>query len=890
MDLINAFTIRTADASLLDPACGSGSFLVRAYYRKKWLRPGKPHIELLSELFGCDIALYPAHLATLNLAAREINDEANYPRIARKDFFDVDRAVPFCTVPPEEQRVFLPELDAVVGNPPYVRQEKIEDKKKIAKVISSRWPGLKLSGRSDIHCYFWPAAAGLLRSDGHFGFLTSSSWLDVEYGFALQKWILENFEILAIMESTAEPWFEDARVKTCATILRRCDDAPRRAANLVKFVQFKRPLREIIGRAPDDGGPRFAAADGLRAEIDGTREDFEDTRFRIIVRPQRELWEEGVHAGAILRGEPIPSDAEEEEDGEPEEGSTEGRSGGVQQYENFAGYAGGKWGRYLRAPDFYFEVMRDFGSRFVPLGEIVNIRFGVKSGCDAFFMPRDVTTDALRRFEKDRDFKRHFGVERESVVRGEIRVIRAGDNREHLIESEYLQPEVHSLMAIDRPVVRSDDVDRVVLLVSKSLDDLKKTHVGRYLRYGEKATFASSKSKAVTVPKRSTCASRPVWYDLTGLVDPGFAFWPMAQQYRHVVANNPDHLICNHNLFDLSAEDLSRQQVEALVAVLNSTLVGLFKTFYGRFAGTEGNLKTEVVDVNLIEVPDSRKAGETVARRLSAAFKDVAQRPSGRMVEEQLMECHSPERAEAIARGPLVLPDELRQPDRRKLDDAVFELLGVSDPKRRAQLVDRLYETTALHFRNIRVVEIQKMEQRSKSKGRRLTVAELASDAWDAVYYKDSEPLSRWIGAWPEPRVVFTIPTSGEPRLVDNNSMFDRETVFFGKDRQSVRLVCSSRPQAELVDLLASLGFRGAIEVPEPEETCRSILDELNSRIETARREFETLASLRTNDDKQRAEIADLLSQWFLHGKPTAARPSPEEEAEVAEARTNQGV
>jgi len=45
-----------------------------------------------------------------------------------------------------------------------------------------------------------------------------------------------------------------------------------------------------------------------------------------------------------------------------------------------------------------------------------------------------------------------------------------------------------------------------------------------------------------------------------------------------------------------------------LVAILNSTLIGLFKTFYGRFAGTEGNLKTEVVDVNLIEVrtPGSR--------------------------------------------------------------------------------------------------------------------------------------------------------------------------------------------------------------------------------------------------------------------------------------------
>src|SRR5579863_6026697 len=99
VDLINAFCIRTPNATVLDPACGSCSFLVRAYYRKKVLDPGKSHIDLLSELFGCDIALYPAHLATLNLAAREINEEANYPRISRKNFLHFDPTREFCSLP-----------------------------------------------------------------------------------------------------------------------------------------------------------------------------------------------------------------------------------------------------------------------------------------------------------------------------------------------------------------------------------------------------------------------------------------------------------------------------------------------------------------------------------------------------------------------------------------------------------------------------------------------------------------------------------------------------------------------------------------------------------------------------------------------------------------------
>src|SRR5208337_3149485 len=166
------------------------------------------------------------------------------------------------------------------------------------------------------------------------------------------------------------------------------------------------------------------------------------------------------------------------------------------------------------------------------------------------------------------------------------------------------------------------------------------------------------------VPQRTSCAARDPWYDLTRLVKPGFALWPMAQQYRHIIPGNPERLICNHNLFDLSSELLSKKEQKVLVAVLNSTLVGLFKTFYGRFAGTEGNLKTEVIDVNLIDVPDPRGVNEEVATRLIEALKSMTKRDVGRMVDESFMDCHSYPRALELASRPLALSEELRQPDR----------------------------------------------------------------------------------------------------------------------------------------------------------------------------------------------------------------------------------
>jgi len=511
--------------------------------------------------------------------------------------------------------------------------------------------------------------------------------------------------------------------------------------------------------------------------------------------------------------------------------------------------------------------MREFRSRFVPLGEIADVRFGVKSGCDAFFMPRDITRWALETFRTNADFKQRFGLDRASIEAGAIKIVRAGDRSEHPIEAEYLQPEVHSLMTIDQPVVRAADLDRVVLLVGEPLAALKGTWVGRYLRFGETHAFESRKSKSVPVPKRSTVAARNPWYDLTKLVKPGFAFWPKAQQYRHIIPHNPDRLICNCNLYDVSSGDLTQDQIAVLVGILNSTLVGFFKTFYGRFAGTEGDLKTEVIDVNLLEVPDPRGAPAAVVARIKEAFEALAKRPVGRLVEEQLMDCHSPEHARLIASGPLRLADELRQPDRRALDDAVFELLGAADPDYRCELVDRLYAETARHFRKIRVVEIQKQEQRAKTGVRRFTVDDLAADVWEAANLSDWRPLAEWLSEEPEPKQTFTIPDGDQAYLMPVSDMYDRNVVFFGKGRDATRIACACREQAELLARVVTLGLRGSVSLPTGEQNCRDRMTNLEARLAQARVEFQALAESRGGSDKTRDEVVGLLLHWFVHGR-----------------------
>lgn len=878
VDMINSFCIRGAKDVVLDPACGSGSFLVRAYYRKRAMNDHRPHSILLSELYGTDIALYPAHLATLNLAAREINDEANYPRIARSDFFDVLPNKPFCELPLGKAKqslpVLVPPLDAIVGNPPYVRQEKVlkANKPKYAQCVLDAFPDTQLSGRADLHCYFWPHATRFLKEGGYFGFLTSGQWLDVDYGFALQRWILLNFRIIAILESATERWFPDARVKTCITILQRCADPEKRKNNLIRFVRFEKPLSEIIGplassevgkEAEQAEQARQGAVDAIRDEIERVVAPVHNDRWRILLRTQEELWNEGVRAGVVLRNKALEADTTDEEDGEDE--IPRSFDPAVPRHD----YAAGKWGRYLRAPDLYFEVMDTFRNRLVPLGSIVDIRFGVKTGCDAFFMPRDVTEEVLARNSDEKKFKKLIGVSRAVVMSGEIRILKDGAGTLHPIEAKYIRPEVHSLMKVDRPEIRARDLDRVVLLVSGPLSALSGTHALKYVKYGAQATYASSKSKAVPVPQRTSCAARNPWYDLTKLVDPGFALWPKSQQYRHVIPANPHKVIANCNLYDLSSTVLSKPEQRVLVAILNSTLIGLFKTFYGRFAGTEGNLKTEVVDVNLIDVPDPRNVPKHIAKRLTDALQSMKKRTVGRMVDESLMDCHSYLRALELMSRTLALSEELRQPDRRELDDAVFELLGVSSATERNGLVDRLHLETAMHFRAIRVTEIQKMEDRSGGGKQSFTAAEQAADAWDALDLTDLMPLGEWLRAHSgNDRVEITIPEE-RPVYLHASSMFEQETVYFGKRRQS-HIVCPSRGTAELLARIAHLGLSGSQTLPSGDEPSLRLLAEMNQRHEAATTRFTELIASRTSDAETQEQMFAVLERWFVKGRPPA--------------------
>jgi hypothetical protein len=828
VDLINAFTIRDAGATVLDPACGGGTFLVRAYVLKRELSGGSlSHVNLLQQIKGVDLSAYAAHLSTINLATRDLIDERNYPLVARSDFFKVKRGETIFHVPMSlhgkgKQMVPLEigEVDCIVGNPPYVRQEELpkEYKKFLSDLIGNEFPDVHLSGRSDIHCYFWPHATSFLKDGGYYGFLTSSAWLDTEYGFHLQEWLLQHFEILALFESNCEPWFTGARVTTVATLMRREPDPAKRATGSVRFVQLRKPLKEVLESFDPDA---LKAARLLRDFVENQDENLLDDRWRIRVVNQHELWKVGCIGGVagVHTVAPVSSPA-------TLHGVGDSAATGLFQ----GAYLGGKWGIYLRAPDIFFKLLDRCGSRLVPLGQLAEIRFGVKSGADDFFFVRDVTEDEITKCgtglqpgssQIAKRFKEKWGIRLGDAER--VRVVESGDGSRHLLEAEYLEPEVHSLMEIDSVEIDPAKLSRKILLVSDPPEKLKGTHVLKYIKSGEREGFDQRPSCASRMPSRQ-------WYDLAP-ANPGALLWPLAHQYRHIVPLNPKGIIANKRLFDVHPEE--GLPPKALCAVLNSTLVALLKYLYGRQVGREGNLDTEVVDARMMLVPDVRTVSHSIMERLEHAFDSMRKRPSRPLLEE------------------------LDQTERIHVDDAVLELLGIAESDNREEIRNRLYREMTSLYQEIRQVELKKqVERRTTARRDRASPHTIAEEIWEEL---DKSALRTFPLAFiptGEETEQVTIP-AGKPKVLDD--LFERGAVQINGN--VIRL--GSKARAEFAAKIAELGHYGASLIPKSDRACERALEVYRRYEAQMESTFKDLAEERSADPEVQSRIFRELWKLF---------------------------
>ena len=249
-DDIGRLEAKLRGISILDPACGSGAFLLEAantlldVYREIRAHKGA-NGGLASGTLEPDVAdASPLEIVRNNLYGIDINPQS--VEIARLSMCLMTASL-FEPLPDLSQNIVVRDsvknaagggweaafprvlggggggFDVIVGNPPYVRQEDLRDKDSMAP---PRGPGLALAPdfviprKSDLSSYFYYHSIARLAEGGRLGFIASDGWLNHEYGLGLQRAMLDNCRIDALLRPTFNV-FDDADIKTVVSFLTR---------------------------------------------------------------------------------------------------------------------------------------------------------------------------------------------------------------------------------------------------------------------------------------------------------------------------------------------------------------------------------------------------------------------------------------------------------------------------------------------------------------------------------------------------------------------------------------------------------------------------------------------------------------------------------------------
>jgi hypothetical protein len=510
-------------------------------------------------------------------------------------------------------------FDIVIGNPPYVRQEKIapplereEDytpdewrrrkaayKKKLQHSVAAAWPRFfqykpgsdtfrKLDGRSDLYIYFYFHALSLLNPQGSFCFITSNSWLDVGYGAELQEFLLRHSHVKLVLDNEVKRSFARADVNTVIVLLAPPDD--RREDGLSKtarFVMFKKPFEEV------------ARAEVFKA-IEAVTERQSTPDYRVTARLQRELLEEGLE-----------SEGEEAEESSARKPSSSG------PLIKTASYIGNKWGgKYLRAPDIFFTILEKGKGKLVRLGDIAEVRRGFTTGANKFFYLEPTGKPAPAGYLH----------------------VRNGAGWEGEIEEEFLKPVIKSPRECRSILIKPEDLRYKIFMCHRDKSELKGTAALEYIRWGEAQGYH----------ERPSCKGRPRWWDVgVRRVPPIVSPSSVSDLYRAFL--NQIGVFIDKRLYEIHPLN---NLVNQLAVSLNSTMTTLFLELGSRTGLGEGLLDMTVYEVAncLVLHPSLVQATPLFDRPTQSIFS------------------------------------EIHQPDRRALDEVVFDVLGLTQASARRSM------------------------------------------------------------------------------------------------------------------------------------------------------------------------------------------------------------
>ncbi len=209
--------------------------------------------------FGLDVAASYDHLLNLlpkpdALLAEPLAQEAG--ALARQHtFFHWELAFPdafYQVVQGGAQRRPDAGFHAVVGNPPYVRQELLGPYKPFFQGQYETY-----QGTADLYVYFFERALNLLAANGRLGYIGSNSWLRTRYATPLRRYLRTRVTVERLVDLGDNRVFADAPdVYTAIALLRRAVPPADHDAQVAVFARG-----EVIDLSPAALAPRWITVD-----------------------------------------------------------------------------------------------------------------------------------------------------------------------------------------------------------------------------------------------------------------------------------------------------------------------------------------------------------------------------------------------------------------------------------------------------------------------------------------------------------------------------------------------------------------------------------------------------------------------------------------------------
>ena len=255
---------------ILDPACGSGSFLVEAldylekhWQQQKWIPQPKmgedaqqthffdyvTKVQFLTQnIYGVDLDAQAVEIAQLNLLLKALSQRQRLPDLVNnirqgnslisgtedelKRYFGDDwrQKKPFNWDQEFQDIMAEGGFDVVIGNPPYG----IAFDNSLKSYLERDYATFRRN--NDLFVAFTHKAIQLLKNGGFFSFILPNTFLVGPYFDSMKQYILSHTKIVKRLDFGVNQVFPQPNVFSAILVLQKEGDAQERKENIVEFV------------------------------------------------------------------------------------------------------------------------------------------------------------------------------------------------------------------------------------------------------------------------------------------------------------------------------------------------------------------------------------------------------------------------------------------------------------------------------------------------------------------------------------------------------------------------------------------------------------------------------------------------------------------------------